>query len=192
MSTPPYTDNKVYLSSNELASAFPVAVRDQVCLALSTFPITRALGQTFSVRVRNDVVTLPDRIHNDPALIRLDQLTNPQREFIDCLLTRHTDGFVREQHLERIIHSRNVWVPPFVIQLVGEYVIEILQLVKQNLQNLDASIYGNFLRANPDFFATTERRVISYWNCYYRDYTRDEYVGFQLLEFFKSLVRNSD
>ena len=70
--------------------------------------------------------------------------------------------------------------------------LEILRVVQQNLQNLDASTYGSFLRANPEFLATTERRVISYWNCYYRDQKREEYVGFQLLEFFRSLQRNSD
>ena len=183
---------KVYASSADLAGAFPVDVKSDAIVAFSGFPITRLLGGSFSVRVGNEPVTVPCRVHNDPELIHVARLTELQREIIDCILTRHTDGFVREQHLARIIHSRNVWVPPFVIQLVGEYVIEILQVVKQNLQNLDAFIYGNFLRANPDFFATTERRVISYWNCYYRDHKRSEYVGFQLLEFFKSLVRNSD
>jgi hypothetical protein len=183
---------KSYISGEQLARAFPLAIRGDVQVATLRFPLTRLLGESFSVRVGDEVLTLPGRIHNDPALIPLAQLTDLQREFIDCLLTRHSDGFVREQHLARVIHSRNVWVPPFVIQLVGEYVIEILQLVKQNLENLDAVIYGNFLRANPDFFAVTERRVISYWNCYYREHNRSEYVGFELLEFFKSLVRNGD
>jgi hypothetical protein len=183
---------KVYISGDQLACAFPVAIRADVQLATFRFPATRLLLGNFSVRVEDEVMTLPRRIHNDPALIRLDQLTDLQREAVDCLLTRHSDGFVRQQHLGRIIHSRNVWVPPFVIQLVGEYVIEILQVVKQNLQNLDAFVYGNFLRANPDFFGTTERRVISYWDCYYRDQKREDYVGFQLLEFFRSLQRNID
>jgi hypothetical protein len=183
---------KTYISGEQLARSFPLAIRADVQVATSRFPVTRLLGENFSVRVGDEVLTLPDRIHTDPALIPLAQLTDLQKEFIDCLLTRHTDGFVREQHLARIIHSRNVWVPPFVIQLVGEYVIEILQVVKRNLQSLDTLVYGNFLRANPDFFATTERRVISYWNCYYRDHKRNGYVGFELLEFFKSLVRNSD
>lgn len=182
---------KSYISGEQLARAFPIAIRADVQVATFGFPVTRLLGENFSVRVGDEVLTLPGRIHNDPALIPLAQLTDLQREFVDCLLTRHTDGFVREQHLARIIRSRNSWVPPFVIRLVGEYVIEILQVVKQNLENLDAFIYGNFLRANPDFFAMTERRVISYWNCYYRDDKRNEYVGFELLEFFKSLVRNS-
>jgi hypothetical protein len=135
---------------------------------------------------------MPGRIHNDPELIHVAQLTELQREIIDCILTRHSDGFVREQNLARIIRSKNAWVPPFVIQLVGEYVIEILRVVHANLQNLDGAAYRTFLRANPAFFATTQRRVISYWNCYYRNYPREQYVGFQLLEFFKSLVGDSD
>jgi hypothetical protein len=183
---------KTKLSSSELAIAFPIAVRDDVCLALSAFPSTRLLGQSFSVRVDNEVVTVPARIHNDPALISVDQLTDLQRELVDCLLTRHSDGLVREKHLARVVRVNHIWVPPFVVKLVGEYVVEILNVVRQNLSDLDASIYGSFLRANPDFLATTEQRVISYWNCYYRDQRRDEYVGFQLLEFFRSLQRNSD
>jgi hypothetical protein len=160
---------KIYVNSSELAVAFPIAVRDDVCLALSTFPATRLLGESFSVRVGNEVVTLPDRIHNDPAFISVARLTDLQREFVDCLLTRHSDGSVREKHLSRIVGVNHIWVPPFVVKLVGEYVLEILRVVQQNLQNLDASTYGSFLRANPKFLATTERRVISYWNCYYRD-----------------------
>ena len=183
---------KIYSSSSELLSAFPVVIQDEARIALSTFPATRLLGESFSVLVGAEVLTLPCRIHNDPAFIHIDSLTTLQKELVDCLLTRHSSGYIREQHLQRIILSRNIWVAPFVIKLVGEYVIEILQVVQRNLQNLDKSIYGSFLRANPEFFATTERRVISYWNCYYRNHKREDYLGFQLLKFFGSLLRNSD
>lgn len=30
------------------------------------------------------------------------------------------------------------------------------------------ALYGQFLATNPSFFCSTERRVVSYWNCYYR------------------------
>ncbi len=181
---------EVYLTGSELACAFPVAVRDDACFALSTLPATRLLGHNFSVLLGNEAVTLPTRIYNDPKLARTESLTDLQREFVDCLLTRHCNGFVREEHLLRIIRSEHVWVSPFVIQLVGEYVIEILRAIDQNLQNLNLSVYAGFLRANRGFFATTDRRVISYWNCYYRAQRREEYVGFHLLDFFRSLVRN--
>ena len=29
-------------------------------------------------------------------------------------------------------------------------------------------LYGEFITRNPAFFARTERRVVSYWSCYYR------------------------
>jgi len=181
---------KIYLNVSEMACAFPVAVRDDARLAFSGFPATRLLGKSCSLLIGSDVVTLPARIYNDPALIHFDSLTDIQREMVSCLLTRHTSGFVRQQRLTQIIRSRHVWVPPFVIQLVGEYVIEILQVVHENLNHLDIPLYAGFLQANHEFFALTERRVTSYWDCYYRSQQREEYVGFQLLKFFRSLMNN--
>jgi hypothetical protein len=59
------------------------------------------------------------------------------------------------------------------------------------MENLDRSLYGAFLAANPEFFALTEQRVASYWNCYYsRRYKRKEYAGFQVINYFKSLIAN--
>ena len=36
----------------------------------------------------------------------------------------------------------------FVVQLVGEYVIEILHVIANNIQNLDTKLYREFLVAN--------------------------------------------
>jgi len=181
---------KTYVSDSKMACAFPLAVRDDACAALSTFPSTRLIGKTFSAQIGGEFVTIPERIHNDPALIKIDSLTDLQKEFVHCLLTRHSSGFVREEHLTRIIGSKHIGVPPFVIQLTGEYVIEILRVIHQNLQSLDTSVYTAFLQGNRRFFSKIEQRVVSYWDCYYRCQTREEYVGFRLLDFFRSLVRN--
>src|SRR5260370_41616113 len=159
--------------SCELTSAFPSAILKDVSVVLSTFPTTRMLGESFSVRVGDEVVTLPGRIHNDPTLVRTDQLTDLQRELVDCLMTRHSDVSVREKHLAQVIHANHIWVPPFVVKPVGEYVIEILRVVQRNLANLDKSVYGGFLRGNPEFLSTPEQRVVCYWNCYYLRQNRD-------------------
>jgi hypothetical protein len=177
--------------NSELASAFPSSVRHDALQAATAFPETRLSGESFSVQVANEEVKIPFRLHNDSTLIQKTSLTGIQRELTDCLLTRHSDGLVREQHLARIVGSSNIWVPPFVIQLAGEYVVEILRVIHQNLHNLDSSVYSAFLSANPRFLKTTEKRVMSYWNCYYTDLKREEYVGFQLLQFFGSLVREN-
>jgi len=182
---------KTYLSADELASAFPAVLRQDALKACAAFPTVRALGRSFSVRVGGESVTIPCRVHFDPPLIRLLFLTSPQRELADCLLTRHTDGFVRQRHLARIIGLRRNWIPPFVVQLAGEYVIEILTLISERLPLLDRSLYGEFVRGNPAFLDLTGQRIMSYWDCYYRNVRREDYVGFKILEFFRSLQHSA-
>lgn len=47
------------------------------------------------------------------------------RTVLDCLFTKHHDGYVREKYLRAVINAQFAWVPPFVIQLLGEYVVQI-------------------------------------------------------------------
>jgi hypothetical protein len=185
--------------NSELANAFPAAVRNDALIALSRFPedLHKFNWHTFSVRVADQEVSIPVRVYHEPALIDW-RLSSLQRELADCLLTRHHNGYVRQGYLQRIVRSPNVWIPPFVVQLVGEYVIEILQVIDNNLGSLNLPIYEHFVQSNPEFIALTEHRVMSYWNENYRRpawddrtvYERDEYVGFKLIRFFKSLAQN--
>lgn len=63
---------------------------------------------------------------------------------------------------------------PFVLQLCGEYVIEIGRDIAEYASGslptdpsmLDA--YRRFWRDNPEFVSLTHARVASYWNEYYR------------------------
>ena len=54
------------------------------------------------------------------------------------------------------------------MQLLGEYVVEIAHVINDALSNLNIEPYRRFLAGNPRYLATTQRRVISYWSCYYR------------------------
>lgn len=115
-------------------------------------------------------------------------LTDTQKNIISCFYTRHCDGFIREQNLKRIIHVEHEWAAPYVIQLIGEYVIEILQFIFENLSENNISIYKKFINENPGYYKLTRQRVISYWDCYYRwryKYQKD-YVGFKILEILDS------
>ncbi|WP_326756769.1 hypothetical protein OHB56_02130 [Streptomyces sp. NBC_01635] len=97
-----------------------------------------------------------------------------QQAILHCLYSRHSDGLVRQRHLEQIASSDEPWVVPFVVQLAGEYVLEILESIQHGLSDLSSKrsaqrlAYGDFIARNPGFFARTERRVVSYWSCYYR------------------------
>jgi len=172
-----------------LVAAFPTALRAHVLAVLEGFPEPDlpAAGE-FSVKVSGELVTIPYRLYHSPGQIKTDNLTDLEKEIVDCLLTRHHNGFVRQQHVERIIRSGNPWVPPFVVQLLGEYSIEIIGVIHDHLNALDHSLYREFLQANPKFFTQTAQRVVSYWDRYYRVHPRDEYVGFKVLEFFKNLL----
>jgi len=174
----------------EIASAFPQALRADVLRAISVLPepFHQCASAPFRAVVRGEAVTIPDRVYYDDALIKADQISPLQQELLSCLLTRHCSGFVRQEHLSRIVKCRDVWVPPFVVRLIGECVIEILRVIRENCAGLEAELYRGFLKENPEFWEITKQRVVSYWNCYYREQRRADYVGFQIVEYLDSPV----
>ena len=175
-------------ANEDLLRAFPSSVRNDVLAAISVLPENPHGVGHFEVQVSRETIEIPTRVYHNPALIGVGKLSNLERYLVNCVLTRHNDGYVRQSHLDQILGFNQPWVPAYVIQLLGEYVVEIQQLIESRLQNLDKNVYRNFLVANPEFFALTEQRVISYWDCYYRTRRRDDYVGFRVLRFFKELA----
>ena len=97
---------------------------------------------------------------------------------------------------EEGVASGEPWVVPFVGQLAGEYGLEILEAIARGLPgpagpgSAQRRLYGEFIARNPAFFARTERRVVSYWSCYYRwKYGAfGTYPGCVLLEAFRAAV----
>ena len=142
----------------------------------------------FTVNVNGELVTIPRRVYHNVSFVHTEGLSKLQRELIECILTRHHDGHVRQRSLSGIISSKNVCVPPYVVPLLGENVIEIIRVIDERLGVLDTSLYAQFLRANQDFLALTEKRVFSYWDCYYRSVRKEDYPAFRVLGFFKNLV----
>src|SRR5580692_9379302 len=171
-----------------LFRAFPSSVRDDVLSVISALPENPHGGRSFQVRVNGETIEIPTRVYHNTASIGTRRLSGTQRHLLSCILTRHHDGYVRQNHLEQIISSTHPWVPAYVIQLLGEYVIEIQQLMEARLEHLDKCVYRDFLLTNPEFLALTEQRVISYWDCFYRTRKRDDHVGFRVLHFFKELA----
>jgi hypothetical protein len=100
-----------------------------------------------------------------------------------CLLTRSTDGHLRQKALKAIVGLREAWVPPFVVLLIGEYVVEIIQDIQASLPVLDEVIYSNFVRENRAIMRTIRSRAVSYWDAYYRNEYPDraDYPGLAVL-----------
>ena len=170
-----------------LVNAFPAGLRDDAMQVVSALPNPSHWAHNFSVNIGEETVWIPYRIYHDPALIDSANLTQTQRNLLACLLTRHHSGFTRVENLTRILGSNQSWVPPFVVQLLGEYVVEILRAIRDNLDLLDAQLYREFLVRNPAFYRKTKERVQSYWHCYHRGEHKEEYAGFQIMEFFDRL-----
>jgi hypothetical protein len=141
----------------------------------------RISPDVFSVSLNGEPLAIPERIYIGEADLRLAGNAAAQ-PFIDCLLTRHHDGFVRSRALGRIIGAVELWTTPFVTRLIGEYVVEILDQISAGLGDREWSLMGTFAKENPAFFDLTKSRVISYWDCYYRRHADwSDYVGNQLI-----------
>lgn len=159
-----------------------------------------ALG-AFTVAVGTDEVTVPYRIYNpEPERSAEDALSPDQQAILACLYTRHHDGRVRERRLKEVVTSDADWVVPYVVCLIGEYVVEIAADIHEALSHLDTGdhrrdTYKRFVQANPAFIDLVEARAMSYWSCYHRarfprraaSPNRDDYPGLAAVRVLRSL-----
>jgi hypothetical protein len=130
----------------------------------SPYPPTGSIGL---VLVCGEAVAIPHRFYSpEPGRMRTDGSLSSK--VLACIYTRHNDGIVRQRHLERLLSAREDWVAPFVVQLLGEYVIEILDVMAARLGELQREPYTRFVAENREFMRLTRERMISYWDCYYR------------------------
>lgn len=165
-------------------NSFPPSLTSDVnsCLdKLDLFTSIKSSGY-FQIILEGHTLNIPYRIYYD---VPVEQgLTETESFLLDCMFTRHYNGFVREERLRRIIMSDDYLATPFIMQLLGEYVIDILNVIKENLSPAKLDNIVRMKVDNPKFFKITEDRVQSYWNCYYKWYfpKKSDYVGFQILD----------
>lgn len=176
--------------------AFPTRLADDAEKVLALIPDSRLPPVShFEVEVENETVAIPCRLYNEePNANAVRHLTGLQQTMLHCLYSRQSDGHGRQRHLEMIMASTQPWTIPFVMQLAGEHVLEILETMRAGLSDLtiagsaQRSRCGEFIAHNPAFFARTERRAVSYWDCYYRGRYPEfgTYPGSALLEAFRA------
>ena len=152
------------------AQAFPARLAPQVHAVaerLGRDHLWQPLHFCSCVRLDGEELRIPERVYYDAELLMAATRAGGAEGLIAlCLGTRHHDGFVRERCLRRLLEAREHWIIPFVVRLAGEYVAQIVAVIEEALPRLDGAAYGRFLRENPRFLATTERRVVSYRYAY--------------------------
>lgn len=179
------------------SKAFPTQLAREVAAvtsALSDYQL-HPPSKGFAVFVEGEQLEIPYRAYyRESQLLKCIERLGTQSHIALCLGTRHHDGFLRERCLRQIITVEQPWVVPFVTQLVGEYVLQIMQVVEEELPNLNMQLYGEFLNANATLHETIRRRVVSYWNEYYRRlYPRwKDYAGFRVLTAFHNFAERSN
>ncbi|MFI5693505.1 hypothetical protein ACIA58_16780 [Kribbella sp. NPDC051586] len=143
------------------------------------------------LRLGSEQVSIPCRIYNPrPEQSLLQQLDDERSLVLSCIYSRHHDGFVRQEFVSRILASDDACIIPFVVQLLGEYVVEICadveRFVLERLPTRPNMVQGfaTFLADNPCYAALTEQRATSYWSCYCRRQypSRQSYPGLVALD----------
>jgi len=132
--------------------------------------------------VLGQTVCLPYRIH---FLADSDATRNlsARPALVRCMLSRSTDGHLRQAAVRTLLDHREPWIIPFVVYPVGEYVAEIIEDIRASLGRLDRSAYANFVRENRPTMRLLRDRAASYWDCYYRHTypDRSDYPGMAVL-----------
>lgn len=156
----------------DLVAAFPSSLQP-AALRLShalRWPSPFPLPQGFHVQVQGENLCIPYRVYgpNETLQATIEAVGGEDRLLALCWGTRHHDGHIREACLRRLITNLPSWAAVFVVQLLGEYVDEIVELIAEAMDDGLVETLAAFAQENPQFLALTRRRARSYWDCYHR------------------------
>ena len=182
-----------------LLTSFPLELKEELANLLDRISIhsQHSIHGTFPVTLRNNELQIPTRVYwEEHRLLEPRGLSDNQITLLSCILTRHHNGFVREKHLKQIISFDAYWTIPYLVQLIGEYIVEIVQKIDEDFNRLNKKHLIRFIEDNPIYWHRTKSRVISYWDCYYRKrsdiqitgFYKDDYPGVQLVNKIEKLL----
>jgi hypothetical protein len=144
--------------------------------------------------LENETLIIPYRLYFDEPNPELEKaLTDKQKDILSCIYLRHHNGHLREKRLNLILNNSEKWTIPFVIQLIGEYVYELLPIIDKKVNENTLDFYAEFRDENPKYWQQTESRMVSYWNEYYRNKfpKLKEYLGFEIVNRIKKRKHNN-
>lgn len=183
-----------------LLKAFPESLKNDVEVVLDILPFEIhevkasdeifALDnlidtQTYTILVNHEILTIPYRIYiHEPIAVNEKKLTDTQKSILNCIYLRHHNGYIRHRRLKQLIGKHDIWIIPFTLQLLGEYVFEILQVLNFLITDANMDNYKKIKLDNPIYWKKTECRVVSYWHVYYRSKYPDfkNYLGKHIVD----------
>ena len=161
-----------------IAEAFPSEKRRwlpaaEACLTVGPLPPVGCIHRSDRepLRVAGETLMIPHRQYDrplDPASLE------PHAKLVWLAwFTRSHDGRLRQAAIREFPRKPEPWLFPYLIQPLGEYVIEISHDVRQLIAGAledppKAHALGKFWIAYPSSAAITKSRARSYWDVYYR------------------------
>lgn len=176
------------------ASAFPASLGPFVheAAAAGARGESHPPGGSFSINLDHETLSIPYRVYYDAATLRREirRSQGVRKMILACLGTRHHDGYLRHECLAEILKSDEAWVNPFILQLAGEYVVEIARDVAAGVIRRDVEKLASYAKENSAYLATLQRRVTSYWSCYHRAAYPDRhaYPGTKVVAYLRQIV----
>lgn len=169
-------------------------VADEVLAALRVGEVAPPAGVR-EVRVQGEVFQFPYRTYYAPDTLQsvVGSCAGTARTFALGMCTRHWEGRIREWAVKEMDPTSQAWAPAFAIQLLGEYVLEIAQVVEAKISSAGTGLYLSFAAQNLAFLEVTERRAVSYWNCYYRPMFKEisEFPNYRAVIALKAAARTA-
>ena len=150
-------------------AAFPLHLHDAVTGAvrgLADHVDDSYRKRSHEVRLLGQDVFVPSRIHFAQGC--LPELTGQSYIVAQCLMSRATDGHLRQSALQAILPVEEIWSIPFIAFLIGDYVVEIVNDINSYRPILNREAWVNFVRENRPTMRLLRSRATSYWNCYHR------------------------
>ena len=202
------TNNK--LEKEKISNSFPATLKQDVEKVLEVLPLNEhnvllTGGQIHQVDnlihpneqivfLDKELLKIPYRLYfNEPSLEKEELLTDLQKIILNCIYLRHHNGFIRQKRLEQLLDKTEYFITPFTFQLLGEYVMEILEVLQKHINPTTIDNYLKFINENQKYWTQTESRMISYWNEYYRrpKFPKlNDYIGKQIVDEIKKRTHN--
>lgn len=127
-------------------------------------------GRLPAPSVGGEMLMIPARIYNPCPRDGLRASGPVEATLLACIYSRHHDGYVRQAAALALLKNVEPFVAPFLVQLLGEYVLEIVVDIAEQLEAEDRlrTALAEFARENPRFMDLTTDRAYSYWAEYHR------------------------
>ena len=171
--------------------AFPYRLRSAVLKAVALVA-TGEMCHAFIVNMDREELRIPYRVYYSPEVLRreLGSSQGVNKLILACLGSRHYDGYLRQDCLRELFSSDEAWLTPYIIQLSGEYVVEIADEIAKRIAERSTTTLAAFASENSVYLATLSCRAASYWSCYHRQAypQRNDYPGAKVLAVLRNLL----